>query len=475
MIRFPWYNILSRMVVVSFLWGASAGAQIANGSFEFGLDGWNVLGYVSLVGPPNRVPVGTDGSHALALGSFDVSSSSISQRLTLQPATQYRLTFDWYAWGDLVAGRTGIVSVVITNDAGTVLARQSFTNITGSFMPDGASGFISTSVLFTTAAGATDAVLSFLDASPNGGMGVDPIIDNVRMSAESGGLPELDLLRIYPDSTVFTNSIYVLMATTNEFGIIHYTLDNSIPASSSPVYSKPVRLTNTTVVSARLFFDAFPISDVASATFTAGSAPPEVQFIPDAPLFTNSVNVELKARIGFGTVRFTVDGTEPGLASAAYSTPIKLDKLTTVKAQVFLQSEPISDVASLTFARVYALNDGIPASWREHFFGPGYLIDPRVAADADPDGDGATNWQEYLAGTDPTDPHSVLKAKIKAIPIISWDSISNKVYRVVRKDSVISSNWVTILDNFRATNSVSRFIDTEVADPASFYSVEPVP
>jgi hypothetical protein len=94
--------------------------------------------------------------------------------------------------------------------------------------------------------------------------------------------------------------------------------------------------------------------------------------------------------------------------------------------------------------------------------------------DADPDGDGATNWQEYVAGTDPTNPLSVLKATIKAVPLISWDSISNKVYRVMRKDTVNSTKAAIVLDNFRATNSLSSFIDTEVPDATSFYSIEPL-
>ncbi len=47
--------------------------------------------------------------------------------------------------------------------------------------------------------------------------------------------------------------------------------------------------------------------------------------------------------------------------------------------------------------------DGIPFEWKRRFGFP--LDDPKVAS-ADPDGDGYTNLEEFLRGTDPTDPAS---------------------------------------------------------------------
>jgi hypothetical protein len=59
-----------------------------------------------------------------------------------------------------------------------------------------------------------------------------------------------------------------------------------------------------------------------------------------------------------------------------------------------------------------AINDGIPAVWRQQYFGPSYATDPRAAATADPDGDGANNYQEFLAGTDPLNAYSVPRQPI---------------------------------------------------------------
>lgn len=49
-------------------------------------------------------------------------------------------------------------------------------------------------------------------------------------------------------------------------------------------------------------------------------------------------------------------------------------------------------------------NDGLPDAWERFYFGNTWLY----GAQDDPDGDGVTNINEYLRGTDPTDPDSVL-------------------------------------------------------------------
>ncbi len=53
-----------------------------------------------------------------------------------------------------------------------------------------------------------------------------------------------------------------------------------------------------------------------------------------------------------------------------------------------------------------APNDGIPESWRVQYFGLNGVDSPQAAAIADPDGDGAINYHEFLSGTNPIDPTS---------------------------------------------------------------------
>jgi hypothetical protein len=71
---------------------------------------------------------------------------------------------------------------------------------------------------------------------------------------------------------------------------------------------------------------------------------------------------------------------------------------------------PKSDAALVATWGDDANYDGLPDDWQAKYWGS----DPSKwpGANVDSDGDGATNLQEFLAGTDPTDPNSVLKIKL---------------------------------------------------------------
>jgi hypothetical protein len=71
------------------------------------------------------------------------------------------------------------------------------------------------------------------------------------------------------------------------------------------------------------------------------------------------------------------------------------------------------------------VGDGISDTWRQQYFGgTGTESNLASAADADPDGDGMTNWQEFLAGTDPTSAASVFRTTTVAVQgrdlVLSW-------------------------------------------------------
>jgi hypothetical protein len=95
---------------------------------------------------------------------------------------------------------------------------------------------------------------------------------------------------------------------------------------------------------------------------------------------------------------------------------------------------------------------------------------------ADPDGDGMNNWQEWVAGTNPTNAASVLKM-LSAIPIatnvvITWTTVSNRSYNLARSTNLRSLPVFTVLSsNIGGLSGTTSFTDTNRRAGAAFYRV----
>jgi hypothetical protein len=198
-----------------------------------------------------------------------------------------------------------------------------------------------------------------------------------------------------------------------------------------------------------------------------------LSFASSQRLFTNLTEVVLLKGIAEAEIRYTLNGSQPGAASPLYTTPIRLTTATEIKARLFSAGQPVSETITGLFQRVYALNDGIAASWREQFFGPGYLTDPRVAADADPDNDGANNAQEFANQSNPLDPLSGFAVQVRLVPSIQWTAVPGARYRVLRKDVVDSPTW-TEIQQITPEGNLGKFTDDSVTDLPRFYLIEAV-
>jgi len=115
--------------------------------------------------------------------------------------------------------------------------------------------------------------------------------------------------------------------------------------------------------------------------------------------------------------------------------------------------------------------DGIPDTWRLLYFGT--IYNPLSAAAADPDRDGASNWQEYIAGTNPLDATSAFRF-LPATPLtgssftLQWPSVVNKIY-TVESSSSPGGGWSTVATNLIGNSQVLRWTDTNAASSARFY------
>jgi alpha-amylase len=123
--------------------------------------------------------------------------------------------------------------------------------------------------------------------------------------------------------------------------------------------------------------------------------------------------------------------------------------------QMELLFVPITDNARASgiqirkIADLYSDSDGIPDWWRLAYFDhpTGQAADLSRAGD-DPDGDNASNLQEWLAGTDPLNAGSVFKI-VSFAPSgtnfeVAWPARSNKIYQVQQGVLLGAGLWTNV-------------------------------
>jgi hypothetical protein len=116
--------------------------------------------------------------------------------------------------------------------------------------------------------------------------------------------------------------------------------------------------------------------------------------------------------------------------------------------------------------------DGMPDAWEIT-----HSLDPNSPADAgqDADGDDLTNFQEFLAGTNPRDAASVLRAGISAVSStarqLRFDAVSNLGYSVQYRTSLATGGWLNLATIPAAPSNRVVRLTNSAPDPARFYRV----
>lgn len=117
-------------------------------------------------------------------------------------------------------------------------------------------------------------------------------------------------------------------------------------------------------------------------------------------------------------------------------------------------------------------HDGLPDAWEIQYFGG-----TNATPNADADGDGQSNLQEYLAGTNPTNAHSALRityaARDEMMPdsmTLRWDSVPTRCYIIESRDSLgAMDSWTDLVGLGLGTNSAT--FNVGVTNQTEFYRV----
>ena len=159
-------------------------------------------------------------------------------------------------------------------------------------------------------------------------------------------------------------------------------------------------------------FDLFAQRIVEAPAIEAPGAP----FVFATSPGSLSVSWSEVAGLGMVTYQLYVDGA--ATPAALFENHYQLDNLMPGSSHSFklayqLEDGRLSSTSAGATGCVWDLDrnyDGLPDDWQSRYW-PG--TSNRPAANVDSDGDGALNFQELLAGTDPTDVASVLKLNVE--------------------------------------------------------------
>lgn len=131
------------------------------------------------------------------------------------------------------------------------------------------------------------------------------------------------------------------------------------------------------------------------------------------------------------------------------------------------------------FALNVEWNDGIPGAWRQQYFGNNPTTNNLSCATCDPDGDGFSNLQEYLAGAFPLDAASYLRvaASLSAGNVIlSLDSAANRFYSLESATNLSAGGWQVISSNLPGTGGLLQITNAEVQQQIQrFYRISVQP
>jgi uncharacterized repeat protein (TIGR01451 family) len=172
-------------------------------------------------------------------------------------------------------------------------------------------------------------------------------------------------------------------------------------------------------------------------------------------------------------------GALPSGAAAVFTVTVRVDTTGTHTHSAMVtttQSDPNSNNnATAITVTVYRDTDG-DGMWDDWELAN--RLDPRDATDAalDPDGDGHTNLQEFLSGTDPNDPASVLRIRRVSMSgkdvRIGFRGSQGKRYRLERLDGWETNAWTRLVD-FKIGGVLNvELIDAgAAARPFGFYRI----
>ncbi len=158
-----------------------------------------------------------------------------------------------------------------------------------------------------------------------------------------------------PPSRIFVDPIPVTLTVATPGAVIRYTVDNSDPTATSPIYTGPLTFSTTTTVKAKAFLENWVSSAVMTEVYTDASTLPPPVADPPGVGFVASQSVTLSVP-GHpdAVIHYTVDNSEPTATSPVYSAALTFTANTTLKAKAYQTDWKTSQTMTEQYQRLAA-------------------------------------------------------------------------------------------------------------------------
>jgi Bacterial TSP3 repeat len=197
---------------------------------------------------------------------------------------------------------------------------------------------------------------------------------------------------------------------------------------------------------------------------------PPGQFVPAGAKITFDLNLAdpfvvtyLQRSLNSGQIRFMLSSLH--LSGGQFSQPNYPDYVTHFNDAVV---NPTSMTLDASVVRdLDTDHDGLPDDWEMFYFGN---LDQ--GANDDPDGDGVSNLDEYLAGTDPTQAKSAFHLAMANATTLHWPNLPSR--RFVVKFSNDLKNWQTVTNAaiIYPSPTTATWTDLNPSSSNRFYRVQ---
>ena len=136
-----------------------------------------------------------------------------------------------------------------------------------------------------------------------------------------------------------------------------------------------------------------------------------------------------------------------------------------------------SELSALAFSKTWGRDynaDGLPDDWQREYFGKTVTTWPEASADSD--ADGATNGEEFAAGTDPSDRSDSLTvslAKLERGQRLEWNARPGALYQLQHTAALGSGSWANVGEPVLALEGRAG-ITLESVENMKFYRIKKI-